>query len=305
MKSYYDTLGIAKTANEDEIRKAFRKKALKFHPDRNKDNAKAEEKFKEVNEAYAVLKDKTKKQQYDKFGDERFHRKFSEEDIFRGFDVNDILRGFGFSGRGGGFPPGFEGRFDSRSEFTSPFENLSGQRGRGPRKGQNIMSELTVTFEEAALGTEKQFTIQRPKGNEDTSVKVPPGISNGKKLRLAGKGQPGTHGGPAGDLYFKIRVLPHPIFKREDKNILVDHTIKLTDALLGTTIQVPTLYGEKQVKVPMGTQPQTKLRLKALGVPAVNGKSKGDQFVRIQVTYPDKLSDEQKKLIEKIKESGL
>ena len=305
MKSYYNTLGVAKTASDDEIRKAFRKQALKYHPDRNKDDAKAEGKFKEVNEAYAVLKDKTKKQQYDQFGAEGFHRKFSEEDIFKGFDVNEILRGFGFSGQGGGFPPGFDGRFASRSEFTSPFENLFGQRSRGPRKGQNVMSDLTVTFEEAALGTEKQFTIQRPGGNEDTSVKVPPGISNGKKLRLAGKGQPGTHGGPAGDLYFKIRVLPHPIFKREDKNILVDHTIKLTDALLGTTIQVPTLYGEKQVKVPMGTQPQTKLRLKALGVPAVNGKSKGDQFVRIQVTYPDKLSDEQKELIETIKESGL
>jgi len=305
MKNYYDTLGVNKTAADDEIRKAFRQKALEFHPDRNKDDAKAEEKFKEVNEAYAVLKDKTKRQQYDQFGAEGFRRKFSEEDIFRGFDVNEILRGFGFSGQGGGFPPGFEGRFDSRSEFTSPFENLFGQRNRGPRKGQNIISELTVTFEEAALGTEKQFTIQRPGGNEDTNVKVPPGISNGKKLRLAGRGNPGTQGGPSGDLYFKVRVLPHPLFQREDKNIVVDHTIKLSDALLGTTIQVPTLYGEKQVKVPMGTQPQTKLRLKGLGIPSVSGKSKGDQIVRIQVTYPDTLSGEQKKLIEKIKESGL
>ena len=305
MKNYYDTLGVAKNASEDEIRKGFRKKALEFHPDRNKDDAKAEEKFKEVNEAYAVLKDKTKKQQYDQFGDERFHRKFSEEDIFKGFDVNEFLRGFGFGGQGGGFPPGFDGRFQSQSEFASPFENLFRQRARGPRKGQDIISDLTVTFEEAALGTEKQFTIQRAEGDENTNVKVPPGISSGKKLRLAGKGHPGAHGGPAGDLYFKVRALPHPLFKRKDTNVLVDVTIKLSEALLGTTINVPTLYGDKQVKVPMGTQPQSKLRLKGMGIPAIRGKGKGDQIVRIQVAYPDTLTDKQKELIEQMKDLDL
>ena len=289
MKSYYDTLGVPKTASEDEIKKAFKKKALKYHPDHNKNDPKAEEKFKDVNEAYAVLKDKDKRKQYDQFGAEGFKKRYTQEDIFQGFDINEVLRGFGFSG--GPSPSGFEDIFGGRVR-------------RGPRKGQDMMSEITVTFEEAARGTEKQFTIDRGGRNEDTSVKIPPGISEGKKLRLAGKGFPGSQGGPAGDLYFKVRVLPHPIFKREGNDIVVEHSVNLTDALLGAIIQVPTLEGEKQVKVPAGTQCHTKLRLRGLGVHS-RGGDQGDQFVKIIVNLPKTLTPEQIKLIETLKKHGL
>lgn len=290
MKSYYDTLGISKGASEDEIKKAFKKKAMQYHPDRNKNDPKAEEKFKDINEAYAVLKDKDKRKQYDQFGAEGFKKRYTEEDIFQGFDINEIFQGFGFGG-GGRAPSGFE-------------EFFGGGRSRRPRKGQDMMSELTVTFEEAAYGTEKKFTIDRGGRNEDTSVKVPPGISEGKKLRLSGKGFPGSQGGPSGDLYFKVHVLPHPIFKREGNDIVVEHTVSLTDALLGTIIKVPTLEGEKQVKIPAGTQPLTKLRLRGLGMHR-RGGDRGDQFVKIIVNLPKSLTPEQKKLIKSLKEEGL
>jgi curved DNA-binding protein len=288
MKSYYDILGVPKRATEDEIKKAFKKKALEYHPDHNKNDPKAEEKFKDVNEAYAVLKDKDKRKQYDQFGAEGFKKRYTQEDIFQGFDMNEIFQGFGF---GGGGPPGFEDFF-------------GGGRSRRPRKGQDMMSDITVTFEEAARGTEKKFTIDRGGRNEDTSVKVPPGISEGKKLRLAGRGFPGSQGGPSGDLYFKVHVLPHPIYKREGNDIVVEHTVNLTDALLGTIIQVPTLEGEKQVKVPSGTQSHSKLRLRGLGIHS-RGGDRGDQYVRILVHLPKTLTPEQSKLIETLKEQGL
>jgi len=289
MKSYYNILGVSKGASNNDIKKAFKKKALEFHPDHNNNDPKAEEKFKKVNEAYAVLKDKDKRKKYDQFGAEGFKKRYTQEDIFQGFDVNEIFRGFGFGG--GGRPP-------------SGFEDMFGGRSRRPQKGQDMMSEITVTFEEAARGTEKKFTIDRGGRNEDTSVKVPPGISEGKKLRLAGKGFPGSNGGPPGNLYFKVHVLPHPIFKREGNDIVVEHTVNLTDALLGTIIQVPTLEGEKQVKVPAGTQPLTKLRLRGLGMPG-RGGTQGDQYVKIVVTYPKSLTPEQTNLIQSLKEEGL
>jgi len=303
MRSYYDILGISKTASDDEIRKAFKKKAMEFHPDRNKNDPKAEDKFKEVNEAYAVLKDKDKRKQYDMFGAEGFRKRYSQEDIFSGFDINEILRGFGFGG-GGRPPSGFDDTFGGAGGFSGAFENIFGQRQRGPRKGQDMMSELTVTFEEAARGTEKKFTIDRGGHHEETSVKVPPGISEGKKLRLAGKGFPGAQGGPSGDLYFKVHVLPHPVFKREGNDVVAEHHVSLTDALLGALIQVPTLEGEKQVKVPAGTQSHSKLRLRGLGIES-RGGDRGDHFVKIIISYPKALTPEQIKLIETLRDSGL
>ena len=291
MKSYYDILGVSKGASNNEIKKAFKKKALQFHPDHNKNDPKAEEKFKDVNEAYAVLKDKKKRRQYDQVGAEGFKKRYTQEDIFQGFDMNEVFRGFGFGG-GGGRPP-------------SGFEDMFGGRSRRPQKGQDMLSEITVTFEEAARGTEKNFTIDRGGRHEDTNVKVPPGISEGKKLRLAGKGFPGSHGGPPGNLYFKVHVLPHPIYKREGNDIVVEHTVSLTDALLGAVIKVPTLEGEKQVKVPAGTQPLTKLRLRGLGMPHSRGGGRGDQYVRILVSLPKTLTPEQSKLIKTLKEQGL
>ncbi|MFQ5481338.1 MAG: DnaJ C-terminal domain-containing protein [Nitrospinaceae bacterium] len=301
MKNYYDILGVSRTASEEEIKKAFRKKALDFHPDRNKNDPKAEEKFKEVNEAYAVLSDADKKSKYDRFGDAGFHKRFGQEEIFRNFDINEILRGFGI----GNMNP--QGNMFGREGFGGPFENIFGQqRPRGPVKGRDVHGDVKLTFEEAALGAEKQLQIERPGGLlEDTNVKVPPGIKNGARLRLAGKGQPGRNGGPAGDLFLRIHVQPHPLFKRKEKDILVEQEVRLTDAMLGTSVNVPTLFGEKSLKIPAGAQNRAKLRMKGLGIPATRGGTQGDQIVTLKLVYPKKLTDAQKKLIKDLNKLGV
>ncbi|MGP0564836.1 MULTISPECIES: DnaJ C-terminal domain-containing protein [unclassified Nitrospina] len=302
MKSYYNILGVERGASQDDIKKAYRKLALKYHPDRNKNDSEAENRFKEISEAYAVLSDKDKRKKYDAYGAEGFRQRYSQEDIFRDFDLDEILRNFGFGGSpgyGGGFGQFFGGQGGG---YPDPF---GPGMGRHPRrnKGADMLSDITITFEEAALGAEKRFSVDRPTGREDTNLKIPAGISEGKKLRLSGKGHPGMNGGPPGDLYFRVHVQPHPLFTREGDNILVEQTIGLSDALLGTTIEVPTLEGTKQVKVPAGTQPNSKLRLKELGVRA-NGK-RGDQLVKVKVALPKELTEEQKELIQKMKEVGL
>lgn len=309
MSDYYKLLGVKNNASEEQIKKAFRKKALEFHPDRNKDNPKAEEKFKEVNEAYAVLSDKKKRREYDRFGSDKFHQKFSQEDIFRGFDPSEIFTGFGF---GREFMHDMEGVFGAPSNPQNQFDGFFGSRpggggfrGQIPRKGADIINPLTISFEEAALGGEKKFSIQRNGVTESTSVKIPAGINTGNKLRLVGKGQPGINGGKPGDLYFQIKVAPHHIFSRDGIDILLDHEIKLTDAIFGTTIQVPTLEGPKQVKVPPETQSNSKLRLKGLGIKSSDKDKKGDQIIRLSVTLPKNLTEDQKQLMEQLQSTGL
>jgi len=203
-----------------------------------------------------------------------------------------------------------EGVFGGAGDPQSPFDGFFGNRGgRGfaahtPRKGRNIINPMTLTFEEAALGGEKQFTILRDGKTESTSVKIPAGISAGKKLRLAGKGQPGLNGGKPGDLFFKIEVMDHPVFIREGNDILMDHEIKLTEAILGTTIQVSTLEGMKQVKVPPETQTNAKLRLKGQGINPANSNKKGDQIIRLIVTIPKNLTPEQVDLVKQLQLAG-
>jgi curved DNA-binding protein len=305
MTDYYKLLGVKKDATDEELKKAFRKNALKYHPDRNKGNPKAEEKFKQINEAYAVLSDKDKKFKYDQVGSQDFRQQFSQEDIFRGFDPGDIFSGFGNRPE---FTHDINSVFGGGSGPQSPFEGFFGNRGGGRRvtkKGKDIIDPLSITFEEAALGTEKHFSIQRNGSTASTSVTIPAGISTGKKLRLTGKGHPGVNGGKPGDLYFKINVGEHPIFKRDGYNILIDCEVSLTEALLGTTIEVKTLAGNKQVKVPPATQSHSKLRLKGLGIKPPGKEKGGDQIVRIIVTYPKELSEEQNELIEQLKSTGL
>jgi len=312
-KDYYDILGVKKTATEEEMKKAYRALAMKYHPDRNPGNKKeSEDRFKEINEAYAVLSDKDKRRQYDQFGPSGFSQRYSQEDIFRGFDLNDVLSSIFRQARGGGRSRsgGFEDLFGFRGRQAPDFGDIFSEEGyqnQGPhtQKGQDVNSELNLSFEEAARGTERKVRFSQNGKFEEVTVKVPAGIESGKKLRLAGKGMRGLGGGPPGDLYLKVNVAEHPIFKREGNDIVLDKEIKISDALLGMTMEVPTLEGSKNVKIPPGTQSNSRIRLKGFGLSRLQGGSKGDEYVRIQIRYPKYLNDRQKKLIEELKKEGL
>ena len=322
-RDYYEVLGVKKTATEEEIKKAYRKLAMKHHPDRNPGNKQAEERFKEINEAYAVLSDKAKRQQYDQFGPSGFSQRFSQEDIFRGFDISDLFKDLGFStndvfgrifgggGRGakvryGNLDDLFGQRGGPAYDYGDMFSGGASQTdGPMAEKGGDIHSELNLTFLEAALGGEKKVKFSKRGRMEEITVKIPPGIESGKKLRLAGKGMDGAGGRPPGDLYLKVNIAEHPLFKREGSDITVDKEIKISEALLGTTIEVPTLDGSKLIKVPPGTQSQSRIRLKGFGLPRLQGGGKGDEYVRILIKYPKSLSEKQKKLAEELKKEGL
>jgi len=315
---YYKVLGLDKGAGIEDIKKAYRKLALKYHPDRNPtDKKRAEEKFKEISEAYAVLSDPEKRKQYDEFGTDAFRQKFSQEDIFRNFDINDILRGFGFGNLGGEFTwfGGAGGQGGKRRVYTQrradPFGDIFGEQAYGhreqaPSKDQDIEYNLSISLEEPVLGAEKKLSLRKGDITEEVSVKIPAGISSGKKLRLAGKGLRSPYGGPAGDLYLNIQVLPHPIFSRDGDDLYVEKTVSFSQACLGTTIDVPTLGGPpKRMKVPPGTQSNTKIRMKGFGVPHLKGEGRGDQYVRIFVDVPKRLNARQTELIKKLAEEGL
>jgi len=178
-------------------------------------------------------------------------------------------------------------------------------QGRPAPKGQDIETELHLTFEEAAAGGEKKVRFSKGERVEEVTVKIPPGIESGKKLRLSGKGMGGARGVPPGDLYLKVDIAEHPFFKREGSDLTVDKEIKISEALLGTTIEVPTLDGSKHIKVAPGTQSQSRIRLKGCGLPRLQGGGKGDEYVRILIKYPKTLSEKQKKLAEELKAEGL
>ena len=313
-EDYYQVLGVDKKAPADEIKKAYRKLALKWHPDKNPNNKGAEEKFKKISEAYAVLSDTEKRQQYDQFcSADQYRQQYSQEDIFRNFDINEILRGFGFEGaRGGGrttFRTGRRGG-GARDDYDDPFAGLFGggrqQYANMPQKGQDAEYNLSISLEESVFGADKKISFQLENRIEDISVKIPAGISNGKKLRLPGKGLSGYNGGPSGDLYLNINVLPHPIFARDGNDLYIEKTIKFTQAALGTTVDVPTLDGSvKRLKLSPGTQNNTKIRMKGYGVPGLKGTIKGDQYVKVNVEVPKKLSEKQIKLIEQLAADGI
>ena len=296
MKNYYSVLGIANGASDDEIKKSYRKLAMKYHPDRNEGNKKAEDKFKEISEAYAVLSNKKKRNQYDQYGSQDFHQKYSQEDIFNDFDMDDILRGFGY---GGGRNP-FQGQ--ERSGFGNPFS-----QGRPPHREAQIApikKECTINFEEAAIGCQRTISIARNGTHEETNVKIPSGIAHGKVLRVKGKGQASLSGNRRGDLHLLIHVLSHPLFRREARDVVIDAEIMLTQALLGATIEVETLSGIKSVKVPPGTQNGTKLRLKGVGIIFSSGV-RGDQLVKILVKIPKELTQEQLPHIQFLQGTGI
>ena len=302
-EDYYKILGVKKDSSDEQIKKAYRKLAMKYHPDHTKGDKSAEEKFKKISEAYAVLGDKEKRKNYDTFGSEGFHQRFSQEDIFRGFDFGDIFREFGFGGSDffGSKGGGRRFSFGSGSQF-----NFGGGQQQARVKGSDLVYELPLTLREIATGTSKVVTFQHKGKAENLTVKIPKGLITGKQLRLAGKGSPSPYGGPSGDLYIKSKVLDDPVFSAEDYNLYLDKQLKLSEAILGTTISIPTIEDRQlSLKIPPGTKHGTKMRLSGHGLPYMKKDKKGDLYVRIHLKIPQKLSQDQKKLVEGLAAAGL
>lgn len=316
-EDYYQVLGIDKKASQDDIKKAYRKLAVKWHPDKNQGDKSAEEKFKKISEAYAVLSDANKRSQYDQFGSaDQYRQQYSQEDIFRGFDLDEILRSFGFGGARGGGRTTFRSGSGRRAEggfqdFADPFAGIFGSMGggqysRSPQKGQDAEYNMSISLEESVMGADKKIAFQLEERPQEINIKIPPGISAGKRLRLPGKGLAGSNGGPNGDLYLNINVLPHPIFSRDGSDLYVEKTIKFSQAALGTSIDVPTIDGSsKRLKIAPGAQNSTKIRMKGYGVPGLKGAARGDQYVLINVELPRRLTEKQIKLIQQLAEDGI
>jgi curved DNA-binding protein len=310
-KDYYKILGVEKTASPEEIKKAYRKLALKYHPDHNKDDKSAETKFKELSEAYAVLSDPEKRKQYDMFGAEGFQNRFTQEDIFRGFDFGSIFKEFGFGGGGsqnifsqifGGMGGADRGHFRAQG---SPYGPAYGYQDRSV-KGQNLLYELPLTLEDIAETTQKVISYQRDGQSETVSVKIPAGISDGKKLRLQGKGQPSPYGGQNGDLFIQVKILKHPIFTRQGDDLHFKTEVNFSDAALGTEIEISTIEKKQlRLKIPPGTQNNAKFRLKGYGLPRGSGNGRGDAYAEITIKVPKKLNKKQKELVQSLKEIGL
>jgi DnaJ-class molecular chaperone len=281
-KDYYKTLGVEKNASQDDIKKAFRKLAHQYHPDKQGGNA---EKFKEVNEAYGVLSDDKKRAQYDQFGS-------AGPGGFggggAGFNPNDF--GFDFSG----FQQGGNVDFDLNDIFGSIF---GGGRQR-VRRGRDMQIDMDLTFEESIFGVKKDIHFRK-----GLSVDFPPGLETGQTIRLSGAGEP-MEGGQPGDLYIRIHVKKHPLFYKEGNNLVTDLNVKLTDALVGASYTLKTLDGDIILKIPEGVSHGEILRVKGKGVP-VTKSHRGDILVRINVTMPKRLSKAVKKAIEELKKEGL
>lgn len=342
-KDYYELLGVHQNASDSEIKKAFRKLAVKYHPDKNRDDKVAEEKFKEINEAYEVISDPQKRATYDQFG----HSMGGQGGA-----------GFSDSGFSGGFGDVFEDMF---GDF---FGGGGGRRSSGQR-GSDLRYNMNISFEEAAFGKETTikipttencshcngsggksetcsmckgsgqirmqqgfFAVNRPcnhcagrgkviidpcskcKGNgrieisKTLSIKIPAGIDSGMRLRVTGEGEPGLGAAPAGDLYVVIEVEDHPFFMREENEIVCELPISFTQAALGAEIQAPTLDGKVKMKIPAGSQPGKVLRLKGKGFPDARGYGRGDQHVVLKVEVPRKLNDRQKEILREFEEES-
>lgn len=337
-RDYYEVLGVSRTADEGELKKAYRQLALQYHPDRNPGDKKAEERFKEINEAYAVLSDPEKRAQYDRFGTVGGPGGFDVSDLGFGTIFDDLFEGF-FGGGG-----------------------RTGRRTRA-RRGEDLQYDLQISLEEAASGLETKVQIPRfepcetcrgsglePGTTRETctvcrgqgqvrfsqgfltvartcpqcggagevarhpckkcrgdgrqrrehflEIKIPPGVKDGDQLRLAGEGEAGTHGGPAGDLYVVIRIRPHPFFVRQGDDLLCELPLTFPQAALGAEVDVPVLGGHATLKVPPGTQPGEVLRLKGKGMPSLRGRHRGDACYQVILEVPARLTPKQRQLLE-------
>ena len=356
-RDYYEVLGVSRGASEDEIKKAYKKMARKYHPDLNPGDKTAEEKFKEVNEAYEVLSDADKKARYDQYG-------------HAGVDPN-----FG----AGGFGGGFDGSFDFGdlgdifgSIFGGGFGGGRRTNPNAPQRGESIRMSIAISFEEAAFGCEKAVTVERyetcdtchgngcapgtspevcpdchgtgtvqvrrqtPMGVFATSspcpkcggkgriihqpckdcrgsgmvrkkktiqASIPAGIDNGQTISIRGQGNAGKNGGPAGDLLITITVRPHELFRREGTSVLCEAPITFTQAVLGAELEIPTIDGKVKYTLPEGTQSGTTFRLKGKGIPSINGRGRGDQYVTVYIETPKNLNKEQKEALKKFAET--
>jgi molecular chaperone DnaJ len=359
-RDYYEILGVNKSASVDDIKKTYRTLALKFHPDRvpAEQKKEAEEKFKEISEAYAVLSDSEKRKMYDQYGHAGIDQRYAQEDIFRGADFSSI---FGNMSGGSMFEDIFSDLgFDIFGSAARSGGGRSGGSARG-RRGRDLEITVNITLEEAAAGLEKTITVPRyeicatcagsgakpgtkkatcqqchgsgrvvvssgffqlaqtcPKcrgqgefiqtpcpechgearvrKTSNIKVKIPPGVDTGNNLRVRGEGEAGTGG--RGDLYVIIDISPHKVFERHDNDILTQISVSVTKAILGGDVQVPTLNGHVEMKIPAGTQSGRIFRLKEKGIPDVHGRGIGDELVKVNVDIPSRMSPEQRRLIE-------
>ncbi len=294
---YYSALGVDEKATAEEIRKAYKKIARENHPDVKPDDEAAAEKFKQATEAYNVLKDPEKRQQYDRFGAAGVGGAGGVPPGWgagQQVDLHDLFAQTGFS---------FEDLFGGGSPFGGGgFQ----QRHAQPRarKGSDVEIEVDVPFHTAALGGTREITLGRGGRRERLDVRIPPGVDTGSVVRLAGQGEPGVGGGPAGDIRMKVRVAPHPFFRREGRNLLVDVPLTPAEAALGAKVDVPTLdEGTVVLTVPPGTSTGSKLRLRGKGLPDPKGGERGDEFVVVKIVVPRELDDASRELYEQLRET--
>lgn len=316
-KDLYSVLGVSRQATPEELKKAFRKLAMKYHPDKNPNDKSAEDRFKEVNEAYDILSDPKKKQMYDQFGHAAFQGGGpgpgaggpGGPNPFRGFE--------GFSGGFHGFDPrqqsgdfqdmfsDFFGEFFS-GESTHP--GAGGRRGRQESRGADLRYTLNISLEEAATGAEKRINFVRHRGGREDSAKlsitIPAGVKPGQRLKLRGEGDAPPGNGKPGDLYVIVNFQDHLLFKRKDNDVLLELPISFVDALLGVQIEVPTLTGKAMLNIPSGTHPGQIFRLKGKGFPDIGGYAPGDMLIKIIVDVPNNITSEDREALEKLRKTS-
>ena len=278
-RDYYEILGVDRSVSESDLKKAFKRLAIKYHPDKNPGNKEAEEKFKEAAEAYEVLSDQAKRQTYDQFGHQGVNSNFGQSG-FQNVDINDI----------------FNNIFGDEI-FGDIFGDIFGRAGtRRPPRGRNIQIAYEMSLEEAVFG--KDVEIRLPNSNKKVSVNIPAGVDTGNKIRLSGEGEPSQYGGENGDLFIVVQVSKHELLEREGNHLYCEVPIRVDQAILGSEIEIPTLTKKVLLKIPPETQTGKIFKLRDMGAGSLRGKTTGDLFVRVVVETPSKLSPKQKKSIQ-------
>lgn len=310
-KDYYKILGVSKTAEQKDIQKAYRKLARQYHPDINPNNKEAEEKFKEINEAYEVLGDPEKRSKYDQFGQDWQHYEQAQRQgsASGGFDWSQYARHQGQPGGGQYYSystaEDLQDLFGQGGQYSDFFETLFGRAGaqnrnQGPRRGRDSEATVQITLEEAYRGTSRMLS----KDGREVEVKIPAGVKTGSRVRIPGQGTPGQSGGQVGDLYLIVEVLPHDRFERRENDLVTEVELPLYTAVLGGKITVPTLDGTVQLSIPPETQNERMFRIRGRGIPQIkNPDQKGDLFAKVKVRLPHNLTDEQRRLFEQLRDT--